>query len=66
METKLTFGEEIVVTSAICSRILDLSKIIQDCRTLGQDFSVLETDVVSLKSALKKITGIDFDSVHHD
>lgn len=66
METKLTFGEEIAVTSAICLRILDLSKTIHDCRTLGQDFGVLETAVVSLKSAFKKISGVDFDSVHHD
>lgn len=66
METKLTFGEEIAVTSAICLRIFDLSKTINDCRTLGQDYSVLETALASLKSAFKKITGVDFDSVHHD
>jgi hypothetical protein len=40
METKLSFGEEIAVTSAITLRILDLSKTINDCRTLGQDFGV--------------------------
>lgn len=66
METKLTFGEEISVTTAICFRILDLSKIIRDCQTLGQDPSVLETSVDTLKSAYKKITGVDFDSVNHD
>lgn len=66
METKLTFGEEIAATSAITLRILDLSKTIQDCRALGEDFAVLETALASLKSAFKKITGVDFDSVHHD
>lgn len=66
METKLTFGEEIAVTSAITLRILDLSQIINDCRALGQDFDVLETSLASLKSAFRTITGVDFDSVHHD
>lgn len=65
METKLTFREEIAVTSAITLRILHLSRTIHDCRTLGQDFAVLETALASLKSAFKKITGVDFDSVHH-
>lgn len=65
METKLTFGEEIVVTSAICLRILELSKTIHDCETLGQDFRVLTVAVGNLKSAFRKITGVDFDSVHH-
>lgn len=66
METKLTFGEEIAVTSAITLRILELSKTIHDCETLGQDFGALETSVASLKSSFRKITGIDFDTVHHD
>lgn len=66
METILTFEEEIAVTSAITLRVLVLSKIIQDCRTLGQDVVVLETSLASLKSAFRKITGVDFDSVHHN
>lgn len=66
METKLTFEEEIAVTSAIILRIFDLTKTINDCRILGQDICVLETVVASLKSAFRKLTGIDFDSVHHD
>lgn len=64
METKLTFGEEISVTSAISLRILDLSKTIHDCQTLGQDFRVLSITVDNLKSAFRKITGVDFDRVH--
>ena len=43
METKLTFGEEIAVSSAICLRILELSKTIHDCRTLGQYSGELST-----------------------
>lgn len=65
METKLTFGEEIAITSAICLRILELNKTIQDCRTLGEVFDALVPAVDALKSAYRKLTGVDFDSVHH-
>lgn len=66
METKLTFSEEIAVSTAICLRILDLSKTIDECRTLGNDYDVLIPVVDNLKSAFRKVTGVDFDSVHHD
>lgn len=66
METKLTFSEEIAVSSAICLRILDLSKTIDECRALGYDFDVLIIARDNLKSAFKKVTGVEFDSVHHD
>lgn len=66
MDIKLSFSEEIAVSSAICLRILELSKTIHDCRTLGQDPAVLLTAMASLKSAFSKITGVDFDTVHHN
>lgn len=68
METKLTFGEEIAVSFAICLRILELSKTVNDCRSLGHysDVDVLVTAVDCLKSAFRKVTGVDFDCVHHD
>ena len=65
METKFTLGEEIAVSSSICLRILELSKTIHDCRTLGQEPDVLLTAMASLKSAYSKITGVDFDTVYH-
>lgn len=65
METKLTFSEEIAVSSAICMRILEISKTMQDCRVLGIDSGVLPKSVEALKSAFQKVTGVDFDSVHH-
>lgn len=66
METKLTFSEEIAVSTAICLRILEISKTIDECRTLGYDYDVLTVAIDNLKSAFRKVTGVDFDSVHHD
>lgn len=66
METKLTFSEEIAVSTAICLRISDLSKTIDECRLLGDDFDVFIAVRDNLKSAFRKVTGVDFDSVHHD
>ena len=66
MEIKLTFDEEIAVSTAIRLRILDLSKTIHDCRTPGQEPGVLLTSMATLKSAFRKISGVDFDSVYHD
>ena len=65
METKLNVSEEIAVSNDICLRILDLSKTIDECRTLGNDYDVLIPVVDNLKSAFRKVTGVDFDSVHH-
>ncbi len=66
METKLTFGEEFAVSSAICLLISDLTKTIHDCNALGKDLEVLSVAVANLKSAFNKVTGVDFDSVHRD
>lgn len=66
METKLTFAEEIAVSSAITLRIIELSKSIYDCRTLGQECQVLLNSMTYLKSAYRKVTGVDFDVVSHN
>ena len=66
METKLTFEEELAVSSAISLRIRDLSQTIDDCRPLGLDTSVLRNVRDNLLVAYRKLTGVDFDSVHHD
>lgn len=66
MDTQLTFPEEIAVSSAITLRIIELSNTIHDCRTLGQDCQVLLNAMSYLKSAFRKLTGVDFDSVSHN
>lgn len=66
METKLTFSEEVAVSTAICLRILELTKTINDSLALGQNCDVLFPVVDDLKSAFKKINGVDFNSVHHE
>lgn len=66
METKLTFDEEIAVTSAIISRIRVYSDSIDSCRPLGLDTHVLRQMRQTLLSAYRKLTGVDFDSVHLD
>lgn len=60
METKLTFDEEIAVTSAIISRIRDLSDFIEHCRPLGLDTHVLREMRQTLLVAYRKLTGIDY------
>ena len=64
METKLTFSEETAVATAICLRILEINKTIDECVALGQDCGVLYTVVDDLKSAFRKVTGVEFYSVH--
>ena len=66
METKFTFSEETAVATAICLRILELLKTIDECVVLGHDCAILYLVVDDLKSAFKKVTGVEFDSVHHD
>ena len=64
METKLTFSEEVAVTSSIVLRILALKNDIQDCKVLGVDYAAYTLCIQNLKSAYRKLTGVDFDSVH--
>ena len=61
MEIKLTFEEELAVSSAVSLRIRDLSKTIADCRPLGLDTSVLKEIRDNLLVAYFKLTGIDYD-----
>lgn len=66
METKLTFGEEIAVSSSIVLRILSLKKDIEDCKVLGIAYASYTLCIDNLKSAYRKLTGVDFASVHID
>lgn len=66
METKLTFDEELAVSSAISLRIRDLSQTIDYCRPLGLDTSVLKELRDNLLFAYRKLTGVKFNSVYHD
>lgn len=65
METKLTFEEELAVSSAVSVRIRDLSQTIEDCRPLGLDTSVLEKVRASLLVAYRKLTGVEYKSIYH-
>ena len=66
METKLTFEEELAVSSAVSLRIHDLSQVIDDCRPLGLDTSVLKEVRDTLLVAYRKLTGIEFNCVYYD
>lgn len=66
METKFTFSEEIAVSSSIVLRILDLKKDIEECKVLGVEYSTLTLCIDNLKSAYRKLTGVDFDSIYID
>lgn len=66
METKLTFEEELAVSSAVSLRIRDLSQTIDDCHTLGVDTSVLKDVRDNLLVAYRKLTGVEYYSVYHD
>ncbi len=57
METKLTFEEELAVSSAVSLRIRELSQTIDDCSPLGLDTSVLEKVRANLLAAYLKLTG---------
>lgn len=64
METKLTFGEEIAVSSSIVLRILSLKKDIEDCKVLGIEYASYTLCIDNLKSAYRKLTGVDYDKIH--
>lgn len=66
METKLTFEEELAVSSAVSSRIRDLSETIEDCHTLGVDTSVLINVRDNLLAAYLKLTGVDYSKMHNN
>ena len=66
METKFTFQEEIAVSTAIVLRILGLKKDIEECKVLGVEYASFTLCIDNLKSAYRKLTGVDFDSVHCD
>ena len=65
METKLTFEEELAVSSAVSLRIRELSQTIHDCEPLGLDTSVLKEVCDNLLVAYRKLTGVEFNSVYH-
>lgn len=65
METKLTFFEEMAVVNAISLRIRDLSQLIHHCSIVDLDTSALSDVCGCLKSAYRKLTGVEFDSVYH-
>ena len=66
METKLTFAEEIAASISIVLRILGLKKDIEECKVLGVEYASFTLCIENLKSAYRKLTGVDFDSVHID
>lgn len=66
METKLTFDEELAASSAVSLRIRDLSETIEQCRPLGYDTHVLCEMRDTLLVVYRKLTGVDFYSIHHD
>lgn len=62
---EFTFEENLAVASAISTRIRELCKTIDGCRPLGLDTKALREIRDSLLSAYWKLTGIDFDTLHH-
>lgn len=57
---EFTFEENLAVSSAISTRIRDLSKCINDCRTSDIDTTTLQQIRVNLLSAYWKLTGVDY------
>lgn len=57
---QFTFEENLAVSSAISTRIRDLSKCIDDCRTSHIDTTTLQEIRVNLLSAYWKLTGVDY------
>lgn len=64
METKLSFFEEMAVANAISLRIRDLSQLINHCSTVGLDTSALSDVCGCLKSAYRKLTGVEYNSTY--
>lgn len=57
---EFTFEENLVVASAVSTRIRYLNKTINCCRPLGLDTKTLREIRASLLSAYWKLTGVDY------